>query len=192
MNIEYDLDGCRATLVTTERTNMPSFWGLLLLAALLAVGIAAVGMFGAYGLLVVGFMGVMLLAGGGGGRRTNSFGMNQYRHSFEAEREQPAMNWVFAKRPVERDLVVKGHVLTFEAQDGERVVDLRGAEIRASSVGVYVTPELGDPLELYWDDADRADADRLADALRGIRDRQLGDQTEVPEALQRARAIHEG
>lgn len=185
MEIHYDLNGCHGTLRCTERSNLPSLWGALLVGAILAVGLAAVVVFGPMGIIPAVLMGTMLLAGGGGSYQ-DRLGRTQF--SVEAaEAEEPALNWVFAKRRIARPFRVEGHLLTFDAQGGERLVDLRGADIRASSSGVFVDPSSDEPLELYWDDAVLADAERLADALRGIRDRELGDQADVPAELLNAR-----
>lgn len=180
MQIHYDLDGCHGTLTCTERTNRPSFWGLLLLGVLLAGLTLAVLAFGLMGFIPAVLIATMALAGGA--NQQDRLGTMKY--SAEAsEAEEPALNWVFAKREVRRAFRVEGHLLSFDAQQGERLVDLRNATIRASDAGVFVDPPAGEPLELYWDDAIEADAIRLADALRNISDRQLGDQTDVPEQL---------
>lgn len=57
----------------------------------------------------------------------------------------------------------------------------------APTRGVFVAPVFGESLELYWDDADLQQAERLAEAFRNVQERDTGDLSDVPSELHQAR-----
>ncbi len=94
-----------------------------------------------------------------------------------------AFEWFWSRDRVVRSFRVEGHRLVVESPGfGPTEVDLRGAEIRASELGVFVLSR-GQSVELYWDDADLESATRLANALRGVATPEGGTPADVPPSL---------